>query len=307
MSERKQVDNFTLDCYRNCPKMYYWRIKRQLIKVGERRTPIDFGVAVHLGLETFYKEGMTQTAKDNAFTKALEYFTPLESEGDKKRTAANLVSILDKYFSRYANEPFEVIATEVGGAFELNDEWIYTSRLDLLVEWKAPKGMYIVDHKTTYDIGSLIAKPHNQVTGYIVTLHEMYDNVLGAMINGIGVYESDTVQDKNAPKVVSEKTGKLIYATKEREIFNRIPTQRTVRECEEWKREVVFLLKQIDHCEEVGVWPKHSPDHCVKFKGRCGYLDLCNTDEETCERMIDGGVYIQDPWKAYHETGDVET
>ena len=299
MGERRQVDNFTIECFRNCPKFYYWRIHRNLVKPVEKKVAAEFGSAVHLALEIYYKYGMSQEAIDKALVDSLDYFTPFETEGDAKRTTARLLVILGKYFERYKHEPFNVLATEVGGAFELDNNWIYTTRLDLLVEWQSPRGIYIVDHKTTYDLGSLIAKPHNQITGYIYNAREMYESVLGAVINGIGVYATDEVMDKMAPKIPSAKTGKMIYATKPREFFIRIPTQRTPRELAEWKEETLWWLHHIEECVEHDKWPKHSPDYCVKYRGRCSFLDLCNADPETCERMIEAGVYEINPWQAY--------
>lgn len=296
--EKREVDNYTIDCFRNCPQLYYWRIKRGLVLPSEKKLSLLFGEAVHYGLEEYYKGGMTQQAIDDGMVKAVDFFVPYDDHSDEKRTSSNLVSLLGKYFERYRVEPFDVFATEVGGAFELSKDYIYTSRLDLLVEWKNPKGMYVVDHKTTYDIGSLIAKPHNQVTGYIATVMEIYENVLGGMINGLGVYKNESVMDKNAPKVPSPITGKLIYQTKARELFIRIPTQRTIKEVEEWKKETLWTLHQIEECEEKNLWPKYS-NNCTKFKGKCMFMDLCNAMGDVAERLIEQGVYVKDEWKAY--------
>lgn len=301
---QRQVDNYSLDCYRNCPRSYYWRIHRHLVKPGEKKVAAEFGSGVHMGMERYYGGGMSQAAVDTALLDSVAYFAPFESEADDKRTTSKLITILDKYFTRYQHEPFNVVAVEVGGAFELDAQWVYTSRLDLLAEWQVPKGIYIIDHKTTYDIGSLIAKPHNQITGYIYTACEMYENVLGAIVNGIGVYATDEEVDKNVPKVKSNNSNRLVYQKKPREIFVRIPTQRTTLELAEWKAETLHYLHQIEESEERGVWPKHAPDVCTKFHGRCAYLDLCNTDPDTCERMIAGGVYEVKPWVAYKAVGE---
>ena len=302
----RQVDNYAIETFRNCPHSHYWRIQRKLVLRSDKKVAAEFGVAFHLALDTYYGSGMQQSSIDNAIIKGVEYFRPFQIEGDDKRTEIRLATILDKYFQRYKVEPFNVIATEVGGAFELNSEWMYTSRLDLLAEWSTPRGVYIVDHKTTYDLNSLIAKPHNQLTGYIYTASEMYENVLGGIINGIGTYATDVVMDKTLPKVASEKTGKPVYQQKEREFFSRITTQRTPSELEEWKMETLWYLHQIEECEEKGVWPKHSPDHCVKYKGRCPYLDLCNATPDVAERMIEMGVYEVKEWQAYPINGDSE-
>ncbi len=308
MSDQRKIDNFVIDTYRQCPRLHYWRIQRNLIHPSERKTAAEFGAAFHLGMDTYYGGdptrgvgGMSKEAASLAMEKAVEYFQPFETEGDEKRTSVRLLVILDKYFTRFAHEPFNVVATEIGGVAELDSNWLYAGRLDLIVEWQAPRGIYIIDHKTTYDINSLIARPHNQLTGYIFMATEMWENVLGGMINGIGTYASDEVMDKTLPKVPSPKTGKPIYAMKAREFFLRIPTQRSMEELKEWKREVLWVLHQVEESLENGVWPKHAPDVCVKYKGRCGYLDLCNTDTDTAERMIEAGLYIVKPWEAYHD------
>ena len=211
------------------------------------------------------------------------------------------LEILGKYFERYhGNEPFNVVATEVGGAFELGD-YVYRTRMDLVAEWQSPRGMYVIDHKTSSDINRLIAKPHNQLTGYECNVREMYENVLGSMLNIIGVYESDEITDKDAPKVISEKTGKPIYAKKKREIFIRIPTSRTSLELEQWKKETLWWLHQIDESREKAMWPKKAPEFCTAFRRRCMYVDLCNCAlSDTQERMIaHGGLYEVKPWVPY--------
>lgn len=298
---KKEVDNYAIQTYRDCPRSSYWRIERGIVKVKEVAISANFGASIHTALETYYKSGMTQKGIDQAMIEFATEFAQYESFADNKRTVSKGLDILGKYFERYHNnEPFNVVATEVGGAFEL-DDYVYRTRMDLIVEWISPKGIYVIDHKTSSDIQRLIAKPHNQLTGYEYNVREMYTDVLGSMLNILGVYESDEIIDKNAPKVQSEKSNKLIYAKKKREIFIRIPTSRTPLELEQWKDDVLWTLHQIEESRETGKWPKYAPEFCTAFRRRCMYVDLCNCAlSETAEKMIaDGGLYEYRPWVPY--------
>lgn len=287
---KKEVDNFAIQCYRACPKYHYWRIARGIVKPTEKKTAADFGSSIHGALEVFYNGGMTQDSIDKAMVYFAEEFAKSEVITDDKRTVVKGLDILGKYFTRYRYEPFNVVATEVGGAFELG-EWVYRTRIDLVTEWLSPTGIYGFDHKTTSDMARMVAKPHNAITGYIYNLLEMYENVLGYQMNVIGVYKGEKKRDGNGHMV-------------EREIFMRIPTQRTPPELAQWKKDVLHTLHQMEESYESGTFPMYAPEFCSAFRGRCGYLDLCNTDPDTQERMISGGMYESNPWKPYESEDD---
>ncbi|MEM2125013.1 MAG: PD-(D/E)XK nuclease family protein [Candidatus Methanosuratincola sp.] len=299
----KEVDNFAIQCYRSCPRFFYWRIERGYTRVREVSISAQFGAAIHSALDAYYSSGMTQEAIDKALTRFAEEFGAFEEWEDSKRTVGKGLDILSRYFERYhGKEPFTVIATEIGGAFEVGD-YIYRTRLDLVVEWESPRGIYVIDHKTTSSLNRMTAKPHNQLTGYIANLVEMYENVLGAILNCVGVYESEEVVDKTT-KVISEKTGKPVYARTKREIFMRIPTTRTTQEIEEWKRETLHTLHQIERSREEGVWPRYAPEYCGAYRKKCQYLDLCNSTLNIAEKvLVESGLYERNEWKPYETEG----
>ena len=297
----KTFDNYALDCYRNCQQYYDWRINHRIGKAGDIKVAADFGSSIHLALEWYYKNGMT----DQSITEALEIFIkayePISQNAtDEKRSLGKGLEILSNYFLRYKHEPFNVIATEVGAACEIGD-YTYTVRLDLVVEWLNPKGIYGKDHKTTSSLHRLLTKPNNQITGYIYSLNQVYENVLGYMINGIGVYATDEEIDKSVPKIVSPKSGKLIYAKKQRETFVRMPTSRSQVELEQWKKEVLHTIHQIEDSTEKKVWVKHSPQYCTAYRGKCQYLDLClaQDPESILQSLLAVGIYEVKPWTPY--------
>ena len=288
-----EYDNFALDCFRRCPTYYRRRIVQSLIKPTDNKLALEFGIASHLGLEKYYEGGMTDEARATALSEFMLSFAPHESIADDKRTVGRGLDILTKYFMRYREEPFEVIATEVGVAFPLDDTHIYVGRLDLVVKWLSPIGIYGVDHKTSSDLDSLVDKPNNQITGYIYYLHELYENVHGFIINGLGVYKTDKKKDKASGKMV------------ERDIFRRIPTTRSPYDLEHWRKGVLHTIHQIEECCAVGVWPMY--DQCKKYRSWCPYRDLCNCgSEEMAMKMVESGLYVVEPWSAYEEEGGIE-
>jgi hypothetical protein len=291
--EKKEIDNYALETYRSCPKYFYWRILRGLVKPGGSKRAADFGAGIHKALEVYYSKGMNEEAMAEGIVAFATEFEKVENlEEDDKRTVQRGLNILGRYYERYKGEPFNVMATEIGGAFEL-DSWIYRTRIDMAVEWTAPKGIYIFDHKTTSDMGRIIAKPSNQMSGYLYNASEIYENVLGLMVNVVGVYKTDKSKDKN--------TGKMV----EREIFARIPTQRTPPELEDWKADVLHTLHQIEESIEKGRFPKHGPEYCTAYHGKCHFLDLCLSDPDTAERLIEV-AYSYEPWEPYEKEGGEE-
>ena len=303
--ESKTFDNFALSCFRNCPTYYDWRIVKGVVKPGAKKTAADFGTCIHMALEHYYSNGMTDVAIQEAMELFAKEFVKHQDDADDKRTIGKGLEILANYFKRYKHEAFNVVAIEVGGAVEIG-AYLYTVRIDLVAEWISPKGIYGFDHKTTSSLGRMVAKPNNQITGYDFTLKEQYSNVLGFQLNVIGVYKETEEMDKGAPKVVSPKTGKLIYAKKERETLIRMPTSRTLIEIEDWKKETIHLIHQIEECQEKDVWPKHSPEFCTAFATRCQYLDLCQAqDKSILKPLLEAEVYLIEAWTPYI-SGEIE-
>lgn len=298
--ESKIFDNFALDCFRNCPSYYYWRIIKGIVKPGAKKTAADFGSCIHLALEHYYKNGMTDKAIQEGMNLFLSSFEPLQDDTDDKRTLGKGLELLGKYFSRYRNEPFNVVDTEVGGTVEL-EEYLYTFRIDLIVEWLSPKGIYGFDHKTTSSLSRTVIKPHNQITGYIYTLMQHYSTTLGFVLNMIGVYKALEEMDKSSPKVLSPKTGKLVYAMKEREVLVRMPTSRTQVEIDQWKKETLHLIHQIENCQEKNIWPKKAPHFCTAYATKCQYLDLCQAQEpeKILAVLVASDVYKVEFWQPY--------
>ena len=295
-----QLDNFALGTYRSCPMKYHWRIERALVKAGYKVIAPEFGSGIHRALEVYYGgdknndpptfKARTSEARMLAIAAFEHYFGPYETDADDKHTVAKGVWLVERYFEHYPNDPMEVIDTEVGAAMEIGGGGgtaiLYTARIDLIAEWQSPKGVYGFDHKTTTGpMDKLVAKPNNQFTGYIATLMELYEGVLGFMVNIIGVYKGEKYV--KGPKKGLDK-----------EVFMRVPTSRTPAEIKEWKADIIQTVQGIESCMEKGRWPHY--DNCNSFNSLCPYIDLCNCpSKDVQERLIEGGVYVVEPWTAF--------
>ena len=287
-------DNYSISTFRECPRKHYYRIERGIIKDGAFALAAEFGIALHKGFETFYSGNMTIDAQDAALLEFTTYYIPIYMSNngpviEDKRTPDKGIDLLSKYFTHYKNEPFEVIATEVGGAIELRPDLIYTTRIDLIVQWLSPRGIFGFDHKSTSDMSGLVPKPNNQITGYVANLMEMYEDVLGFQMNLIGVFKTDKQKDRLSGKMV------------EREIFQRLSTTRNSKEITMWKKEILQTVDFIDRCRDSKIWPRF--DKCKPWRNSlCPYHDLCLTqDEDMVEKLIELGAYKYEPWSAYKE------
>jgi hypothetical protein len=284
-------DNLTLDCFRGCPQYYEWRIEKGLIKSGGNRIDLDFGIAVHNALETYYKTGMTDQSIADAIEGFIEEFSPKQIPEEEKKTLQKGIEVLIQYYGTYRREPFNVVETEVGFTIEIGG-YLYSGRIDLIEERFSPKGIEGMDHKTSSALHRMITKPHNAITGYLLALHEHYENVTGFVLNAIGIYQTD--------KKINKATGQK----EEREILVRMPTSRTPHELETWKEEVIQLIHLIETCSQNKNFPKTAPNQCLAFRG-CPYRDLCIAqDKEIYLPLVEGGVYEVSHWKPFEEIGE---
>src|SRR5574343_394180 len=88
-------DNFTLDCFRNCPQYYDWRIVKGLIKPGASMNGANFGSCIHSALEHYYLNGMTDESILQAYQVFAEEYNKYPNlSGDNTRTISKGLEIL---------------------------------------------------------------------------------------------------------------------------------------------------------------------------------------------------------------------
>lgn len=282
----KVVDATWLNNVQRCKFRGYLRHVLNLVP-KQKPTGLAFGSAVHEALHVWYSGRKSQEAAELALAQlAASYVCP--EEGDR-RTPEFASLLLREYFERFANEPFEVLKSEVQFTFPL-DGVNYGGRIDALLRW--PDGLlYVGEWKTASHLGPKWAQqfsPHTAVTGYMQgTAHVMGEPCYGCLVRGIST--------DNRPHAGGDK--------KKVERFLPVLINRTPHEVEMWR---VGVLRTCEHwlrlCElaqERGALEAFTqePWSCNDYSG-CEYRKLCvgGLDEGLIE-----GFYDVEPWEPFQQ------
>ena len=127
MEKEKIWDYSTLSSFQTCRRKYYYEHIRN-IKPLIKGAALEFGGAIHEGLDTYYKGEHDLTGAIAAFQANWK-----DREGDEIRTVANGIKLLENYAKKYLHEPFKVVGKpETGFVFPIGDI-LYGGRIDLPV------------------------------------------------------------------------------------------------------------------------------------------------------------------------------
>ncbi len=287
------INYSSLELIQTCPRKAYYSLKQGLEKdvIAE---PLVFGSAVHKALEVWYcaplenriasslicedyqvdpqtvppdhTQNCARCLAIDAFRESGEVLSALAF--DDKRSLDNGTAILNAYFDEYHSDPFVVFSDEKGAYVEkcvghvIHEEpglrIIFFGTLDLVLRDLITKELFIVDHKTTWALGSEFYNrihPNFQYTGYVWLVR----NALGLdvsrfMVNGI--------------QVAKAKRG-----------FARQFTERNDEHFEELRLAVVHNVKKYLEFEQSENWPQNTPNPCSMYGG-CSFRPLCEAPKE---------------------------
>ena len=268
MTERT-FDFTTLDTFQSCQEKYRKRMVQHLVPLTVA-PPLEFGKAIHMALETYYK-GKTMQEAVATFK---ENYT---REDDPKRTQLIGEQMLLDYAEVYKTEPFKVVDVEIGFAVPLGD-YIFTGRLDGLVEWDSQ--LWVLEHKTTSMLGMTYFKQFEmsmQIDGYIYAAEQF----TGKRCAGVVV---NAMQPKTKTKKLEDH-------------YARDPITRSEFERSEFKREVPLLIKEILEKEASGTYIREKRS-CFTYNYQCPYWDLCKYGED--KKMIERDFKIE-KWMPYKQ------
>lgn len=157
----------------------------------------------------------------------------------------------------------------------------YGGIYDLLVQFGAST-IYVVDHKTTSQLGStyfLQFNPNNQITGYVWGAEQLSGRkVAGAIINAMCLTTAGNMK------------------------FERDMTARTPADLAEFRSDVIWKCNAIAQARRTGVWPK-STSMCQGKYGMCGYHSihvLADEGERQLRRETD---YVKRVWDFENRDG----
>ena len=75
---------------------------------------------------------------------------------------------------------------------------------------------------------------------------------------------------------------------------------------DQWKKETLYLIHQIEESHKVGIWPRKTK-FCTAYASKCQFLDLCQAQDpdSILKALIDAEIYKIDPWQPYKNEGEV--
>jgi hypothetical protein len=230
------------------------------------------------------------------------------------RTADRLVQILDVILDQ---PPIEVIKAPDGKAVVEADflyplctedeidrsfwellsaagytEVMYSGILDAVAKFFGE--IYVVDHKTTTDVGGQKGepaqirssflngfKPHAATAGYAWGLSKFLGQpVYGVLINGVGIHSS---------RVLSPN-----FQVKDWLCFTRFTVNYTPEEIEEWRQTTIATVKELLRAKIAGTYAMNS-DACYNYNKPCPYLQLCSRPPSQRDTMKTS-LYVKDTW-----------
>lgn len=297
------IDEF-LSCRR---KYYYDRVLN--IQPVERPEALDFGAAVHKGLESIFRSianaddasdvtNAMEIAREYALQAVREYCDEhcISTEG-KCKAVALVDMYVDSYFEHDLNL-FEVLAIEsyfdVPFSRANEHEIKLHGYFDAVARARDSDAIYVIEHKTTGMMSDAYvdrAFIDLQVLIYMDACKKVYGRCDGVIYDIISkprhsMKEGETDEEFEARKAAS-KTGRIKRkeAETESEFIHRIQNP---FDPETFHRELIMPtdIKEYDRISELAEITRqmatlyhkkqyyHCPGNCLKF-GACPYMDLC--------------------------------
>lgn len=294
-------------CYR------YGEYKNLHLRVAADEKPaLNFGSAIHLVLETRYRQGVDDTIPWNDIANVLtNFYNEHPSPIEDWRSLNWAMTISKRYFERYPIEEFSLLSGPDGKplvelSFNLplythilhKDKLtqqeipvIYTGRIDL--PFSHDGQTWVMDHKTTSMMGGQFfdrMRMSSQQKGYCWAFQQLTgQKVAGYVINGIRTKEPPLyIQDPN------RKQGKDTPEKWWNESFQRERYWLTEGALDEWKQNVISMCKEFFYHYENDYMPMKTA-WCASY-GRCPYYQICTLSPEDRLAQLATGLYTANEW-----------
>lgn len=315
----------TLAAWRKCPQYFSYAYLSGLrrahpLSTYEKGSPLEFGQALHKGLETYYspltreetvafasEDGKSIAAVSRAQV-AVEAATMCgmassltNTAPDAPRSIAHIGALMSAYTQRYPLNAETFTVTDVEKEIDIilqeaapdQPKIIWRVHIDGIIRM-ADGTTAIIEHKTTSGnpAESLIDRmlPNDQAVGY------------SAALGGAPVLFNGICSDRAALERYLDPAKRAAYVKRtHKEPFN--PFLRHLVTVEPWMitrwkenvlRDVTRLIEDI----ETGSFSMNAPDACTLFNSRCQFSDLCKVNENTRVNLIEH-CYDISPWHGF--------
>jgi hypothetical protein len=276
----------------------YNRLRKRTL--AGAKPALNFGTSGHKALEHRYKACLNQAVSpqvEDEQIRILETFfatnPPPEDEYRNLNWAIEL--FVKKYNKHYSSEPFSVLLDEnqkplvelpftVPLATIGDVSVIYMGRIDLPVLWDDQ--VFILDHKTTSMLGQgfwddLRVSP--QQIGYAWAFWKLTGRCpAGFCVNAI--------RTKQAP--VKPKNGIDAWWS---ECYERSKEFLSIDQYNEWEENLIKLVEEYLFHENKSYFPMKKKWCCGKY-GRCQYYEVCTTNRESRDMMLQSSMYVDNDW-----------
>ena len=323
-------DNSSIEKYR-CPRLWQYS-ELDLKSPVAARAGANFGSTIHRGLETRYNVCGTEPVDapavitlESAMFRWLEEHPQPEQDFRNFDHACKMMRVYNKIYGR---EAFRIIPNAHGKPLIENsflfpfafwdghdvNPWTqdhdkaqdmvlaglspiyYSGKLDLGIEDN--NGIWSFDHKTAFMFGEGFAKQmamDGGQLGYTWALQQ----TTGRQPRG---YIIDAIRVRR-PTVKQGFTGESpIDATD----FSRTPYDVTPDMLDEWRLDVMQIMKSILLNHTAGHFPRHRWQ-CVNKYGMCEFYDVCSTPRAQRDMVLNSGMFEENKWSKGLKTQSEES
>ena len=292
------IDNSSIEKFK-CPRA--WQYNELFLKTPvAARAGANFGSTIHRGLETRYNLVGTN-AVDAACAVAIEtsmheWLEQNPQPTNDFRNFDHACQMMRVYNHIYGREGFKILTNHIGkpiieASFALpfgtlmNTPIFYCGKIDLGIEDN--NGIWSFDHKTAFQFGDSFSKQMGMDGGQLGYCWAL-GQVLGKKPQG---YIIDAIRVRR-PTVKQQTIGEApIDATD----FSRTPYYVSQDMLDEWREDVMAIIKNIFLCHEADLFPRHRWQCTNKF-GICEYYDICSTPREQRHMILNSNLFEENKW-----------
>lgn len=267
------VTQSSLQMYRDCPRKYKYRYIDELVKIGRVSRAMDFGTAIHAGLDAYHSAQAGPHPSE-----ALHVAVSTVADAAQGQDTDLAVAMITGYDLAYAAEPLPAVATELLVGRYLREPAVVPGyrlcgKIDGLIRHQDET--WLIEHKTTSALsGGYIDRLQidAQTHMYITMLLDAGTDVAGTIYN---VLVKPRLQRRVA-ETPDEWSRRLAKTLADGRHYQRVWLPVIDWAIEETCADADATLGAIHRSAETGVYWRNV-GACTRWGSVCDYLDLCTS------------------------------